>query len=209
MTIEKEDTPGTPATTIPTHFATPETYLGPHNPSDAESSHIKPGEEPIDLESGVSHQPSVPVGPSRIDKEAKRRDLPPKYDVEYNHAKPWTKYPLGYPRFAAFMASDEDKSTTIFRRFQRLSARNLLYLESELADLEAEQDRLDALSRDDDNLKKSMKGWNLLCLQATPPEGEPAGESADEAKRRLSIQDAAQQRLHLAWRIREVLKVYR
>jgi hypothetical protein len=76
---------------------------------------------------------------------------PPSYDLEYDHRKPWTRYPMGYPRFAAFIANDEDRSTTIFRRFQRLSARNLLYLESELAYLEAEQDRLDQESRKSHN----------------------------------------------------------
>src|SRR5437762_10304769 len=55
----------------------------------------------------------------------------------------WEQYPEGYPRFAAFIAHDADKSTTIFRRFERLAARNLLYLEGELFELEAKQDKLD------------------------------------------------------------------
>jgi hypothetical protein len=148
---------------------------------------------------------------SRVPKNGSetKSQRPANLDSDFNRAKPWTRYPVGYPRFAAFMASDEDKSTTIFRRFQRLSARNLLYLESELADLEAEQDRLDALSKQDDDLKQSMKSWNLLCLQATPPSEDPDRESAEEAKKRLKVQEAAQERLHLAWRIREVLKEYR
>jgi hypothetical protein len=133
----------------------------------------------------------------------------PEHDLDFDHRKPWTKYPIGYPRLAAFIANDEDKSTTIFRRFQRLSARNLLYLESELADLEEEQSRLDEESRYDDALKASMRSWNLLCLQATPPPNDSKMESAEEEKKRLQVQEAAQQRLHLAWRIREVLKTYR
>jgi hypothetical protein len=133
----------------------------------------------------------------------------PAYDREYDRAKPWTQFPMGYPRFAAFIANDEDKSTMTFRRFQRLSARNLLYLESELADLEEEQDRLDDISKQDDDLRLSMKSWNLLCLQATPPAEEPAKEGKEEKRRRLQVQEAAQERLHLAWRTREVLKTYR
>lgn len=50
----------------------------------------------------------------------------------------------GFPRVAQKLASDPDKTTTIFRRFDRLSARNLIYLEAELAELEAQQDTLDA-----------------------------------------------------------------
>jgi hypothetical protein len=138
------------------------------------------------------------------------RGLPtPGYDHEYDHRKPWTRYPVGYPRFAAFIAHDEDRSTTIFRRFQRLSTRNILYLESELAYLEAEQDRMDQESKKDHDLTLSMKSWNLLCLQATPPREEPKGEMEATRQRRLQLEAAAQERLQLAWRIREVLRVYR
>lgn len=49
----------------------------------------------------------------------------------------------GFPQVAKKLASDPDKTTTIFRRFDRLSARNLIYLEAELAELEAQQDILD------------------------------------------------------------------
>jgi len=133
----------------------------------------------------------------------------PSYDSEHDHRKPWTRYPMGYPRFAAFIANDEDRSTTIFRRFQRLSSRNLLYLESELAYLEAEQDRLDQESRKSHKLTMCMKSWKLLCLQATPPREEPKGENAEDKKRRLELEAAARERLQLAWRIREVLATYR
>lgn len=132
-----------------------------------------------------------------------------RYDVEYDRRKPWTRYPMGYPRFAAFIANDEDRSTTIFRRFQRLSSRNLLYLESELAYLEAEQDRLDQESRKSHELTLSMKSWNLLCLQATPPREASKKETEEETQRRLQLEEAAQERLQLAWRIREVLATYR
>ena len=73
-------------------------------------------------------------------------------------------YVKGYPSLAAFIASDCDKSTAIYRRFDRLSARNLLYLQSELLELEARQDALDAEdSRGMIEDKKSAR--NLLILQ--------------------------------------------
>lgn len=50
---------------------------------------------------------------------------------------------MGFPRFAALISFDEDKSTTIYRRFDRVAARDLLRMEGELAWLEAEQDLLD------------------------------------------------------------------
>lgn len=49
----------------------------------------------------------------------------------------------GYPTFADFIAADADAA--IYRRFESLSARNLLYLQSELHELEAELNELDAI----------------------------------------------------------------
>lgn len=45
----------------------------------------------------------------------------------------------GFPSLAEFIASDPDHTSLVFRRFDKLAARNLLYLQSELAELEAKQ----------------------------------------------------------------------
>jgi hypothetical protein len=50
----------------------------------------------------------------------------------------------GYPSLATFIASDAGKSASIYRRFDRLYARNLLCLQSKLAELEVRQDAFDA-----------------------------------------------------------------
>lgn len=79
----------------------------------------------------------------------------------------WDEYEMGYPRFAAFIAEDKDKSSTIYRRFERLGARNLLYLESELAELEAEQDAMDKEYREESiERKATARSWKALRLQA-------------------------------------------
>ncbi|KAL5320214.1 hypothetical protein ACEPPN_011015 [Leptodophora sp. 'Broadleaf-Isolate-01'] len=130
----------------------------------------------------------------------------------FNKARPWTRYPSGYPRYSAFIAADEDKSTTIFRRFQRLSTRNLLYLESELSELEAEQDRLDLDAKRDEDLVLSAESWELLCMQASGgcamPFDDNTQEGFEQSERNSRLQEAAQERLHLALRIREVLTAY-
>ena len=79
-------------------------------------------------------------------------------------------YVKGYPSLAAFIARDCDKSTAIYRRFDRLSARNLLYLQSELVELEARQDAFDAedLSGTLEN-KKSARYWQTLQRRAVEP----------------------------------------
>jgi hypothetical protein len=54
-------------------------------------------------------------------------------DVELGRARPLD----GFPSLANFIASDHDRTSLVFRRFDKLAARNLLYLQSELAELEA------------------------------------------------------------------------
>jgi len=66
----------------------------------------------------------------------------------------------GYPSFAEFIAQDQDAA--IYRKFECLSARNLLYLQSELHHLEGQLQQLD---RDDakdirnDEAQKAAREW--------------------------------------------------
>ncbi|OBT43770.1 hypothetical protein VE00_06271 [Pseudogymnoascus sp. WSF 3629] len=77
----------------------------------------------------------------------------------------------GFPRVAEKLASDPDKTTTIFRRFDRLSARSLILQEAELAELEAELDRLD--QEDDDSTSGGGRDEALTVhqtlLNSKPP----------------------------------------
>ena len=75
----------------------------------------------------------------------------------------------GFPRVAEKLASDPDKTTTIFRRFDRLSARNLIYLEAELAELEEQQDisdEADANSRSAE-VRECHAEWSTFERSAT------------------------------------------
>jgi len=80
------------------------------------------------------------------------------------------RYINGYPSLAAFMASDDDKSTSVYRRFDRLSARNLLYLQSELVELDAQQETLDVKDALDLNAAteemESVRDWRTLKARA-------------------------------------------
>ncbi|CAG5150508.1 uncharacterized protein ALTATR162_LOCUS2684 [Alternaria atra] len=49
----------------------------------------------------------------------------------------------GFPSLAHFIASDRDRTTLIFKRYDELAARNLLYLQSELAGLQGKQRAFD------------------------------------------------------------------
>ena len=71
-----------------------------------------------------------------------------------------------YSTFADFIATDDE--LPIFRRFDRLNARNLLYLQSELIALEAQLQALDYEDIEDGSMDVmlSAKCWETLSLRA-------------------------------------------
>lgn len=75
-------------------------------------------------------------------------------------------YTDGYPSLAAFMASDRDRTTLIFKRFNRLSARNMLFLGSELAELQARLDAYDERDRQDTESLQCARNWEEFKKRA-------------------------------------------
>lgn len=57
--------------------------------------------------------------------------------------------PAGYPRLAGFLSSDENFK--LYRRFDYLQARLILYKQDELRELEGELDHLDAIDKNEDS----------------------------------------------------------
>ncbi|KAL9111146.1 MAG: hypothetical protein Q9227_004409 [Pyrenula ochraceoflavens] len=105
---------------------------------------------------------------------------------------------IGYANVAAFATSDKEHSATLFRRFESLSARNLLYLQSELRELEAQQseiDRVDAANADDPRADPEdtdvATDWQFLRKKAE-----------------ISKEPKAMERLQLAKNIRAKLEEY-
>ncbi|KAJ5885222.1 hypothetical protein N7495_009732 [Penicillium taxi] len=77
----------------------------------------------------------------------------------------------GYPALASWIADDPDQSTFIFRKFSRLSARNLLYLQAQVYELEKELDDLDneTATGQDVILKMSVRRWETFNEHAKKP----------------------------------------
>jgi len=103
---------------------------------------------------------------------------------------------IGFPSLAAFIASDKDKSTAIFRRFDKLSARNLLYLQSQLAELEARQELYD---KEDAEIED--RAGQMTALQC-------ARNWAD-FKENARSSEPQKARMDLVKEIRETMKEYR
>ena len=77
----------------------------------------------------------------------------------------------GYPALAAWIARDPDGEAFVFRRFDRLAARNILHLQSRLIALENEIDQLDDEARrtGDSETKQSLRRWETLMKHAENP----------------------------------------
>ncbi|KAL3292575.1 hypothetical protein RB213_014224 [Colletotrichum asianum] len=74
----------------------------------------------------------------------------------------------GYLTAASWLARDIDNETLIFRKFDVLSAANLLYLQSEIIELERrlESMHLTTLQSDDMDLKDAASTWETLVEQS-------------------------------------------
>lgn len=90
----------------------------------------------------------------------------------------------GYPALAAKITRDPDDETLIYRRFNRLSARNLLSLQCQLIELEAELDCYDETAE----YKQSQLHWEDFAKQA-----KHAGNPEQKA---MKLQNKIQRKLH-------------
>jgi hypothetical protein len=106
----------------------------------------------------------------------------------------------GFPRVADKIASDPDKTTTIYRRFDRLSARNLLFLEAEIAELEARQNKYDA----DDLLAA-----NQVVIECHSDWRKFQRYANEKDQNGRQTQPNQTEKMELALKIKEKLKEYR
>jgi hypothetical protein len=107
----------------------------------------------------------------------------------------------GFPRVADKIVSDHDKTTTIYRRFDRLSARNLLLLQAELAELETLQNRYDAedLKKRDQITIDCHREWGQFEKHSTATENNGQVKPPDPDQK---------ERMEVAMKIRAKLKEY-
>lgn len=101
--------------------------------------------------------------------------------------------PIGYASFAHFISSDPDLA--VYRRFNHIVARNLLYLQSELADLERRLREFDAEDYREEKLGNmdhilSTRCWSTFSARAQSPSRE-------------------KEKMELILRIRALVKEYR
>ena len=104
----------------------------------------------------------------------------------------------GFALVASKIASDSDKTTTIYRRFDELSARNLLFYQAELAELEGQQsdyDEVDLNAKDQASIE-CQRDWSEFEKHANEDENG-------------MVQRREKEKMNLAMKIREKLEKYR
>jgi hypothetical protein len=99
----------------------------------------------------------------------------------------------GYPALAEWISRDPDYETLIFRRLDRLAARNLLNLQSELVAIERRLDKLDKEAR-------QTRDPGLRCWETFEDDVENVESPCHKA---------AQERRRLFDRLDEKMKNYR
>jgi hypothetical protein len=79
---------------------------------------------------------------------------------------------VGYPDLTTWIARDPDNESYVFRKFDKLSARNLLNRQSRLISLERKLEQWDAEARAsrDFDLRMSLQRWETFEAFAEDPQ---------------------------------------
>lgn len=117
-------------------------------------------------------------------------------DLEQSSPRTQKKYLEGFHSLSALLASDPDLQ--VYRRFDSLASRNLLYLQAEILDLEARLEELDTADLEVANAEES--GWMEVKLSARC--WEAFAEKAESGEKRET------ERMRLIRQIRERLAEY-
>lgn len=122
----------------------------------------------------------------------------PTVDIE-QPPKPKKEYLEGFPSLSALLSSDPDLQ--VYRRFNRLASRNLLYLQAEILDLEARLKEFDADDVDIAGAEEDGSDWMDIKLNARC--WEVFRERAEQGNKK------EHERMKLIREIRERLAEYR
>lgn len=126
-------------------------------------------------------------------------------------------YVSGFGSLSSFIVSDNDHKPSVYKRFDKLAARDLLYYQSQLCQLEALQDEYDI--QDSINIEKNdadpedQRKWIQKCAESWSAFEKASATSTSSCGGSPGIHDLNGRdwasRMKLAMRIRSTLKDYR
>jgi len=103
--------------------------------------------------------------------------------------RPPSQKTLGYAQWATWIASDIDGETFVFRKFDKLAALNLLYLQSEMLEIESDLSKLDEEILQRPNIDvatiNALRRFESLLEQSE--EGSIRDLRRDEAQTRMKL----------------------
>lgn len=90
----------------------------------------------------------------------------------------------GYTAAASWLASDPDNETLVFRKFDDLAALNLLYMQSEILELQKRVRDMHKATVDgyDMDLRDAARTWETLVIQS-----KPGDDFREDAKERMNL----------------------
>jgi len=132
--------------------------------------------------------------PSRGSECASSSNASQAHDIE-RPPEPQRQYLEGFPSLSALLSSDPDLQ--VYRRFNRLAARNLLYLQAEILDLESRLKEFDAEDVEIANAEDDEGDWMEVKLNARCWEvfRERAEQGEEKEKERMKLIRELRERL--------------
>ncbi|KAI0904330.1 hypothetical protein F4823DRAFT_216548 [Ustulina deusta] len=117
-----------------------------------------------------------------------------------------TPKPAGYAQWASWIASDTDNEPFVFRKFDELGALNILYLQSEMLNIEAQLRQLDQedVRQPDIESINATRHWEVLVAQCVPSELSDPESAITESKACMR----ARKRMELILKLRTKIKEY-
>lgn len=109
------------------------------------------------------------------------------FDIEMNADQAAIRPSLGFATLSSWIVSDRDQELLVFRKFGEISARNLLYLQSELLSIEARLRAWDekVQGSNDTTLEEVAETWEMMIEQAN--EGKPEAKALLELVSQLRV----------------------
>lgn len=132
-------------------------------------------------------------------------------------ARPRHYYVDGFGSLASLMVDDDDHKPAVYKCFQKLSTRDILYYQSELCHLQQLQDSFDIQDSIDQETDARLdaeehREWIRRCAQSWTAFEEAASHPNPAARGSVTRErpdEIWKQRMELAVRIRRALKAYR
>jgi hypothetical protein len=107
------------------------------------------------------------------------------FDIEMSADQAARLPSLGFAALSSWIVSDRDQELLVFRKFGEISARNLLYLQSELLSIEARLKAWDKKVQSSNNtsLEEVAETWEMTIEQANA--GNPEAKELLELMNQL------------------------